>query len=132
LAVATRQAAERSATEPTRALCTDCLRPVLVAIVDGRTILAEIYEWEDRRRCFHCAGAQATSKSGVVHCARCGGTAYVGEWRPKEPMLAVDVAWSDEGHLRVIAENTPRRKGEALHRLHRCDVIVPQARSRAR
>jgi hypothetical protein len=120
VAVASRQAVERSASEPTRAICPGCLRPVLVAIVGGETIVAELYEWQPRSRCFPCAGAQATSKTGRVHCSRCGGSGFIGARRPKVPMLAIDVAWSDEGHMRLIAPSTPRRRGEALHTLHEC------------
>jgi hypothetical protein len=123
VAVAIRQAAQQGASEPTRTICPHCLRPVLVAIVGGETIIAELYEWQPRSRCFPCAGAQATSKNGKVHCSRCGGSGFIGSRRPKEPMLAIDVAWSDEGHLRVIAPSTPRRRGEALHALHRCEGL---------
>jgi hypothetical protein len=35
-------------------------------------------------------------------------------------MLAIDVAWSDEGNMRLIAPSTPRRRGEGLHALHEC------------
>jgi DnaJ-class molecular chaperone len=139
-------------------VCPGCLRPVLVAIVGGETIIAELHEWQPRSRCFPCAGAQATSKRGKVHCSHCDGSGYVGgqgaavdatttclvcegsgktpygrrkcsgchgsgyvrERRPDEPMLAIDVAWSDEGHIRVIGPNTSRKAGEGLHRLHRC------------
>jgi hypothetical protein len=49
------------------------------------------------------------------------------------PMLAVDVAWSDEPHVRVIGPRTGRRKGEALYALHACavsdeSVSIPPAR----
>jgi hypothetical protein len=33
-------------------------------------------------------------------------------------MLAIDVAWSDEGHVRLVGPHTTRRKGEALNALH--------------
>jgi hypothetical protein len=101
-------------------ICPGCMRPVLVAIVGGQTIIADLYEWQPRSRCFPCAGAQATSKNGKVHCSRCGGDGYIGSKRPSGPMLAIDVAWSDEGNIRLITANTPRRRGEALHALHRC------------
>jgi hypothetical protein len=112
-------------------VCPGCTRPVLVAIVGGQTVIAELYEWQPRSRCFPCAGAQATSKKGRVHCSRCGGSGFIGEWRPKEPLLAIDVAWGDEPHLRIISPGVARRRGEALHRLHSCgDVPTPRLRER--
>jgi hypothetical protein len=44
----------------------------------------------------------------------------VGEPRPYGQMLAVDVAWGDHIHLRLIGPNTDRRRGEALYPLHVC------------
>lgn len=123
MAVAATAEAETSVLDPVRALCEHCMQPVLVAIIGRRIVTAEIYEWQPRHRCFPCAGAQATSKRGVVHCARCGGEGYVGSKRPDEMMLAIDIAWSDESHVRLIGPETTRKRGEGLYALHRC--LVP-------
>lgn len=120
MAVAATATAEQGVIDPVRTLCEHCSQPVLIAIVGSRVVVADIYEWQPRHRCFPCAGAQATSKRGVVHCARCGGIGYVGSKRPDAPMLAIDIAWSDEGHIRVIGPETARRRGEALYALHTC------------
>ena len=93
---------------------------MLLAVVGSELVLAEPYEWQPRSRCFPCAGAQATSKNGRVHCSRCGGTGYIGERRPQERMLAVDMAWGDEGHVRLVAPSMKRYRGESLYRLHKC------------
>jgi len=53
-------------------------------------------------------------------CSHCDGSGYVGEHRPDGELLAVDCAWSDDGHVRVIGPSTSRRKGEALYREHAC------------
>lgn len=39
-------------------------------------------------------------------------------------MLAIDIAWSDEGHVRLIGQKTTRKRGEALYTLHACVATV--------
>lgn len=107
-----------------------------------RIVVAEPYEWEPRARCYACKNIETRSKvcpscqgraldcprcegAGEVsdkcaNCKRCGGERYVGRERPQGVMLAVDMAWGDEGHVRLIKPRTPRRKGEALYELHAC------------
>lgn len=60
-------------------------------------------------------------------CTHCDGSGYVGEHRPEGELLAVDCAWSDEGHVRLIGPNTSRRKGEALYRAHACEKLLTAA-----
>lgn len=84
-----------------------------------RVVMADPYEWEPRARCYVCQ-KQATRGMKRARCDRCDGTGYVGEHRPPGKMLAWDVAWSDEGHVRIVGERTERRRGEAFYRLHVC------------
>lgn len=119
--------ADAVSVEPLRTICAFCDSPVLVAVVPaveryGRGALlvtAEPFEWEPRAECQSCAWTR--NRTGrLVDCPRCDGSGYIGERRPAGPMLAVDVAWSDEGRVRLLAASTRRRKGEALHPLHSC------------
>jgi hypothetical protein len=112
--------------EPQRSLCGECASPVLVvvvwemvenAIVGEKVVVAEPFEWEPRARCYVCSQVETRGNS-ITKCNRCGGLGYVGTPRPDEPMLAVDIAWSDEGHVRMIGPKTTRKRGEALYRLH--------------
>lgn len=116
--------------EPVRSVCPSCCGPVILAPVfaepdraDPRLFVAEPYEWEPRAKCYLCA---AVAERGLNRgkCARCNGTGYVGEDRPSEPMLAVDAAWSDTGHIRVVGPLTKRNPGEALYREHRCALAA--------
>jgi hypothetical protein len=116
-ALATR--AETSATEPHRGLCTECFRPVLVALVKRTVVVAEVHEWEPRAACFVCATIRARGQHRE-RCDRCGGSGYVGAARPPGRMLAIDVAWSDESHVRLIGPRTTRKRGEALYEIHSC------------
>lgn len=111
---------QRESVEPTRGLCQHCRSPVLVAIIDGLTILAEPYEWEPRARCYVCSMVRTRGQGFRANCHRCGGTGYVGSRRPLGRMLAIDVAWSDDVHLRVVGPSAKRRRGEALMPLHVC------------
>lgn len=106
--------------EPTRHLCFHCLRPVIHATVNGETVVADIWEWLPSGECLSCAHTRHAHKGTHVRCNRCNGTGRVGESRPPGRMLAIDVAWGDTLHLRLIGENTDRRRGESLHRLHIC------------
>lgn len=106
--------------EPVRALCPACLRPVLQATVRGQTVIADFYEWEIRAACQSCLHTRRAHPGRPVSCGRCHNTGYVGSSRPPGKMLAIDVAWADEPHLRVIGPRTDRRRGEALHPLHIC------------
>jgi hypothetical protein len=121
------------APEPTRAPCLTCGEFVLVAcLTDGEglpigpVVVASAWEWEPRARCYVCAQVETRGKKRE-RCDRCAGTGYVGEVRPKETMLAVDVAWSDGGHVRLVTPAMCRRKGEALYALHDPEhsVIMP-------
>lgn len=112
--------------EPQRTLCEDCGEPVLIALVTPqrgrqRLIVAEPYEWEPRAACYVCVRV-AKHRHKRTNCDRCGGTRYVGTPRPPGRLLAIDVAWSDEGHVRLLGPRTERRKGEACYRLHSCGV----------
>lgn len=112
--------------------------------------MADAYEHEPRARCYMCAGVESRVKecpkcrgsgsyregickrcegSGEVankraNCHRCGGSGYVGSARPVGQMLAIDVAWGDEGHVRLIGPRTSRRKGEALYNVHSCNSVI--------
>jgi hypothetical protein len=106
--------------EPTRQLCPHCLRPVIHATLAGREIIADLQEWLPRGECLSCAHTRHAHPGTHVECRRCNGSAMVGTARPPGQMLAIDVAWGDTIHLRVIGENTDRRRGEALYPLHVC------------
>lgn len=106
--------------EPTRHLCFHCLRPVIRATVHGEQVTADVHEWLPRGECLSCAETRHANPGVHVDCKRCGGTAMVGEPRPPGRLLAIDVAWGDDVHLRVVGENTDRRRGEALYELHIC------------
>lgn len=105
--------------EPRRDVCAECFEPVLIAVVADLIVVADVHEWEPRARCYVCSGIAARGQRRM-NCDRCGGSRYVGSKRPPGRMLAIDVAWSDDGHVRTIAARTPRRKGEALYPLHVC------------
>lgn len=109
--------------EPRRERCAGCTDPVLVAVIEGRRVIADIYEWEPRARCFMCARTE-TRGQRRVNCDRCGGSGYTGEKRPPGEMLAIDIAWSDEGHVRIVGPATSRKRGEALYRLHSCSATT--------
>ena len=108
--------------EPRRQLCPHCLRPVIHAIVHGDLVIADVYEWEIRASCQSCLHTRRAHPGVHVSCSRCGDTGMVGTGRPAGQMLAIDVAWADELHLRVIGPRTDRRRGEALHPLHVCQA----------
>jgi hypothetical protein len=128
------------ALEPARVLCPGCGAVVLAVEVSGEPILASAFEWEPKARCYLCskvesrvrdcprcrgAGCVACDFTGTAghqraECKHCGGAGFVGRQRPRARMLAVDVAWSDEGHVRIVGPKTARKKGEALYELHRC------------
>lgn len=132
--------------------CANCLEPVLAVIVRDELVLADPYEWTPLGACPVCSPPGVCGFCGLelpegtpdgqrycgsVHrkaahrarkrgerCSRCGGTGVVGARRPPGPMLAIDVAWSDEGHVRVIASRTSRRRGEGLYPLHVCAAVA--------
>jgi hypothetical protein len=70
--------------------------------------------------CKRCDGLGAIGAPKRSDCTRCAGAGFVGSPRPNETMLAVDIAWSDDGHIRLLEPSTSRRKGEALYDLHAC------------
>jgi hypothetical protein len=106
-------------TEPERGACELCKRPVLVFLLNGKRIAVEPHEWEPRAACYVCAQIRKRGQSRR-HCPRCGGTGYVGSKRPAQVMIGVDIAWSDEGHIRLVGPRTKRMRGEALMPLHAC------------
>lgn len=108
-----------SSCDPHRGVCPDCLGPVLIALLGEHVVVAEPHEWEPRARCYVCSTIAARGQRRS-NCDRCGGSGYVGERRPAGRMLAVDVAWSDEGHVRLVGPRTTRKRGEALYALHAC------------
>lgn len=109
--------------QPYRNLCATCGEPVLtVELPRGRVVQAEPYEWEPRAACYVCQTIAARGQQRR-NCQRCDGSGYVGENRPPGKMLAVDIAWSDEGHVRMLAPSSPRRRGEGLYVIHACAVV---------
>lgn len=114
----------------------------------GALYLVEMHEWEPRHacpvcqqeqaddRCAHCGRELANARSRFCSkscrtaefenrryggvCPRCGGEGYVGQHRPREPVIAFDLAWSDDGHCRLIGPRTKRMSGECLFVLHHC------------
>lgn len=86
---------------------------------DNRTSRARRGEIE-AKPCKRCDGLGTLGAPKRADCTRCGGDGYVGQTRPRKQMLAIDIAWSDDDHVRLIGPDTPRRKGEALYELHVC------------
>lgn len=122
-------------TDPLRNLCPYCDQPVLLATINADTlgrgnarghthdlqIIADVREWEPRAQCGSCLHTRRAHPSlNIVSCARCADTGYIGTKRPAGWMLAVDMAWGDEIHVRVISGRTDRRAGEALYPMHIC------------
>lgn len=106
-----------------RTFCPLCSAPVLEVVIDGETYHADVAEWEPRAACSQCAATRGRKRGHRAgHCTRCGGEGYVGSNRPTARMLGVDVAWSDEGHVRLVGPRTKRMRGEALHALHSHDT----------
>lgn len=104
----------------TRQLCTICQAPVLWVPIRGTLILVDLYEWEPRSQCESCRHTRRAHPGRPVSCGRCHNTGYVGADRPKGRMVAMDMAWSDELHIRIIGPRTDRRRGEALYKFHQC------------
>jgi hypothetical protein len=105
--------------EPLRLTCQGCGASVFLFLLNGRQLLVEPHEWEPRAACYVCATIEGRGQSRR-NCYRCGGTGYVGSNRPAAQMLGVDIAWSDEGHVRLVGPKTNRRRGEGLYPLHHC------------
>lgn len=119
-----------------RDLCAICHQPVMWILVNGTPHLADLYEWQPRMACPSCLQTRrAHPGARTVHCSKCANTGYVGTDRPPRRMLAIDVAWSDDDdqhlHARIIGPTTDRRKGEALHPFHVCNVPAAQPHRRA-
>lgn len=127
--------ASPSVPDPLRHLCDYCDQPVLIATINADTlgrgnqrghhhelrIIADIHEWEPRAQCGSCLHTRrAHPHLPEISCARCADTGYTGTRRPPGWMLAVDMAWGDDIHLRVIGPRTDRREGEALYPMHIC------------
>ena len=70
------------------------------------------------------ARLDAVTGDRAGHCTRCDGSGYVGTKRPAERMLGVDLAWSDDGYVRLVGPRTKRMRGEGLYSLHSCRVDV--------
>jgi hypothetical protein len=108
--------------DPVRILCPHCLIPVLKVTIGIETITADLYEWEARAQCQSCLHTRRAHPTSHVSCGRCHDTGYVGTKRPTGRMLAIDVAWDDDLHLRLVGPRTDRRRGEALHSIHVCEA----------
>jgi len=87
-------------------------------------VIAEAREWEPRARCYVCATIETSGKKRE-RCDRCGGEGYVGSNRPHGVLLAVDVAWGDDMHLRLVGPGRKRERGEAFYPLHLCEGLTP-------
>lgn len=105
----------------TRTLCAICQQPVIWIIVKDTLVLADLFEWEPRAACQSCLHTRRAHPGRPVSCGRCHNTGYVGSNRPKGRMVAIDMAWGDDWHVRIVGPRTDRRKGEALHPLHVCE-----------
>lgn len=108
---------------PERRLCPCCLRVVIHAEVKGDLVIADLNEWLPRGECLSCAHTRHAHPGRHVDCRRCNGTGMVGSPRPVGQMLAVDMAWGDDLHIRLVGPNTDRRRGEALYPLHVCSEV---------
>lgn len=107
-------------TEPKMGLCADCDAPIIQVNVKGTLVTADADEWEPRAACQSCLHTRRAHPGQPISCSRCFNTGYVGVVRPPGPMLAIDMAWAETPHARVIGERTDRRKGEAAHPIHQC------------
>lgn len=117
----TEPANRRNVDEPFRTNCKLCQCTVIAVKIRGQLVLAEPWEWEPRAACPFC-GHVAGRGHTRGQCPRCDSSGYIGEDRPKTRVVAIDMAWADEGGARIIGPNTPRRRGEALHQRHVCDT----------
>lgn len=111
--------AGRNVDEPFLTTCKLCQCAVIAAVIGGELVLADPFEWEPRAACPYC-GHVAGRGHKRGQCPRCDSSGYVGEERPRTRVLAIDVAWSDEGGVRLIGPRTSRRRGEGLYQLHHC------------
>jgi hypothetical protein len=109
----------RAPIEPLRMTCQQCGDRVFVFKLNGRLLLVEPFEWEPRAACYVCATIKGRGQTRR-NCDRCGGDGYVGSKRPATVMLGVDIAWSDDGHVRLVGPKTKRMRGEGLYPLHHC------------
>lgn len=109
--------------DPFYGRCQDCDGFVLAVYVRGHLVLASPHEHEPRASCPIC-GHVAGRGHKRGQCWRCDQSGFIGEDRPRDYVLAIDVAWSDTGGVRVIGPNTPRRRGEGLSLLHQCGGVV--------
>lgn len=110
------------APEPRYGSCPGCAGRVLVVAVKGREVMADTFEWEPRAACPYCGHVEGRGHTRG-QCPRCDSSGYVGEQRPARRVLAIDVAWSDEGGVRIIGPGTVRRRGEGLYPLHSCEAL---------
>lgn len=113
------QAEPRNVDEPFRTTCGVCKEPVIAAVIAGKLVLADPFEWEPRAACPYCGHVEGRGHRRG-QCPRCDSSSYIGEDRPRTRMVAIDIAWSDEGGVRIIGPKTSRRRGEGLYRLHIC------------
>lgn len=106
--------------EPQRVQCAGCGQPVIMVAVEGELLVASAYEWLPRMPCRVCRWVKSRRGTKRAQCTLCDGSGYVGEKRPAEVMVAIDIAWGDDCHVRLVTPRMVRRKGEGLFRLHPC------------
>lgn len=106
--------------EPRRALCSSCLRSVLLAVVGRRLVVVEFREWEPLAACPSCLYTRHSHPGRPVSCSRCRDSGLVGSVRPRGWLLAIDTELDVGVGLRLIGPEEDRRQGEALFTLHAC------------
>ena len=92
-------------------------------------LFAEVQEWVPLMRCPIC---QSVRERGYIrnHCHRCDGTGWIGQRRPEQRMLAIEVAWPvryETYTVRYIGPRTRLRRGEAVYPLHLCQPALAAA-----
>lgn len=106
---------EREVLGPVRGACPGCGEEVLVVelVLTGRDVVLDPAEVLPTSPCPLCRSVESSGRDAGAWCWRCGGTRVVGEPLP-EPGVCID----QHGHARSFRGF--RRKGEAVHRPHRC------------
>ena len=111
---------ERLTAPPRRALCVNCLRPVLVVHVGGELRSIDYMPWEPEGSCETCQRTRHAWPGHPVSCVRCDGRTVVGSPRPPGRLVGIECAGEDEIRVRVIDPDQERRPGEAAHEPHVC------------
>lgn len=103
--------------EPQRHTCASCGEDVLRVEVSDLELDVEVRECVPSYPCPQCG----TKRRLRANCSVCKGTGACGEGLPAE-----GIAIKEDGRARLAQNNrrpgVERKRGEAIHRLHRCSA----------